>query len=150
MNPKEALKYAMDLCSRQERCRSEIHEKLESRQISPAEINKILVTLEKENFIDEARYAGSFARDKLRFNRWGKIKIRYMLEGKKLPQTIIDAALDDIDPEYYTGILREELRKKRRTIKGSNAFELRGKLFRFARQRGFEPERIYPLLDEIL
>ncbi len=150
MNPKEALKYAMDLCSRQERCRSEIHEKLESRQISPAEINRILVTLEKENFIDEARYAGSFARDKLRFNRWGKIKIRYMLEGKKLPQTIIDAALDDIDPEYYTGILREELRKKRRTIKGSNAFELRGKLFRFARQRGFEPERIYPLLDEIL
>lgn len=150
MNPKEALKYAMDLCSRQERCRSEVYDKLVSHRVPTTEINRILDALVEENFIDEARYAGSFARDKLRFNRWGKIKIRYMLEGKKLPQTIIDAALDDIDPEYYTGILREELRKKRRTIKGSNAFELRGKLFRFARQRGFEPERIYPLLDEIL
>ena len=28
MNYKEALSYAMDLCSRQERCRSEIREKL--------------------------------------------------------------------------------------------------------------------------
>ena len=150
MNNREALKYAMDLCSSRERCRSEVTEKLISHNISPGEIEKILETLEKENFIDEVRYAGTFTRDKLRFNKWGKIKIRHMLQGKKLPESIITGALEEIEGDDYTGILREELIKKRKSIKGSNAFDLRGKLFRFARQRGFEPDVIYPLLDEII
>jgi regulatory protein len=148
MNYKEALKYAMDLCSRQERCRSEIADKLASR-LSDSEIHRILETLVKENFIDEARYAGTFARDKLRFNKWGKAKIRYMLESKNIPATTISSALDEIDEKLYREILKEELIKKRRTIKGGNAFDVRGKLFRFARQRGFETGLIYELLDEM-
>jgi regulatory protein len=147
---KPALAYAMGLCSKQERCRSEIREKLESRRLSTAQIGRILDTLEKENYLDEARYAGTFARDKLRFNKWGKVKIRHMLERKQIPGSVIDHALGSIDHDGYKGILREELRKKRMTIKGSNAFDLRGKLFRFAQQRGFESGLIYELLDEIL
>ena len=150
MNYSEALKYAMDLCSRQERCRSEISEKLVSFRLSPDDIEKVIEALLKENFINESRYAGTFARDKLRFNKWGKVKIRYMLERKKIPETFVEAAMDDIDQEYYLGILREELIKKRKTTKGNNAFELRGKLLRFAQQRGFETSVIYGMLDEVL
>ncbi len=73
-----------------------------------------------------------------------------MLERKKIPDDLIADALDTIDEEYYTGILKEELTKKRKTIKGSNAFDIRGKLFRFAQQRGFETGMIYAVLDEIL
>jgi len=140
----------MALCSRQERCRSEISEKLASRKLSSGEIDKILITLENEKFIDEARYAGTFTRDKLRLNKWGKVKIRYMLQQKKIPENIISSALDEIDDVYYSGILNEELLKKRKSIRGSNAFELRGKLFRFAQQKGFETGLIYSLLDDIL
>jgi regulatory protein len=150
MNYNEALKYAMDLCSKQERCRSEITDKLAAAGLSKAETGKILDTLARENFINESRYAGTFSRDKLRFNKWGKVKIRYMLQHKKIPEAIVSEALDGIDEEWYRGILREELLKKRRTIRGSNAFDLRGKLFRFARQRGFETGLIYAVLDEIM
>jgi len=45
----------MDLCSKQERCRSEITEKLASRKLSSGDIDRILITLENEKFIDEAR-----------------------------------------------------------------------------------------------
>jgi regulatory protein len=150
MNYNEALKYVMDLCSKQERCRSEIKEKLAAAGLSKAETGKILDTLARENFINESRYAGTFTRDKLRFNKWGKVKIRYMLEHKKIPEAIVSEALDGIDEEWYRGILREELLKKRRTTKGSNAFDLRGKLFRFDQQRGFETGLIYAVLDEIM
>lgn len=150
MEYKEALKYAMDLCSRQERCRSEIEEKLSSRKIPVTEIKKILNSLEKENFIDETRYAGSYTRDKLRFNHWGKIKIRQMLRGKKIPEPIIDEALGAVDPEDYAGILKEELAKKRKTLRGGSPLSLKGRLFRFARQRGFETGLIYSVLNEIL
>ena len=140
----------MDLCSRQERCRSEITEKLASRKLSSGDIDKILIALEKDKFIDEARYAGTYTRDKLRLNKWGKVKIRYMLQQKRLPENIISSTIDDIDEEYYSGILKEELLKKRKSIRGGNAFELRGKLFRFAQQKGFETGLIYSLLDDIL
>ncbi len=150
MNPREALAYAMDLCSRQERCRSEVSEKLASRGLPEEEIGKILDVLVRDNFINESRYASSYAGDKLRLNRWGKIKIRYMLVGRKIPEGMIAAALEGIPEEEYAGVLREELLKKRRATRASSAYELRGKLFRFARQRGFEGELIYRILDEIL
>ncbi len=36
---------------------------------------KIIEILIKENFINEARFAAAFVRDKFKYNKWGKIKI---------------------------------------------------------------------------
>ncbi len=149
MKYQEALSYTMDLCSRQEKCSSEIREKLEKFKLPGAHVEKVLQTLKKEGFIDESRYAGMFVRDKLRFNRWGKIKIRYMLSSKQIPEKIIRDAIDGIDDHNYLEILKEELSKKRRKIKANNLFEVRNKLARFAQQRGFESGLIFQLLDEM-
>lgn len=149
MNYQEALSYTMDLCSRQEKCSSEIREKLEKFKLAGTHIEKVLQTLKKEGFIDESRYAGMFVRDKLRFNHWGKIKIRYMLSAKQIPEEIIRDAMDGIDDHNYLEILKEELSKKRRQIKANNLFEVRNKLARFGQQRGFESGLIFQLLDEM-
>jgi regulatory protein len=149
MNYKEALSYTMDLCSRQEKCNSEIREKLKKFKVQEAAVEKVLQTLKKEGFIDESRYAGMFVRDKLRINRWGKIKIQYMLSAKRIPEEIIRDALDGIDDQNYLEILKEELSKKQKSIKAENPFEVRNKLARFAQQRGFESGLIFQLLDEM-
>jgi regulatory protein len=150
MNLKEALNYSMALCSSRERCRSEIAGKLRERKIPESDIEEILASLEQQNFINEERYATSFVQDKLKINKWGKLKIRYALGGKEIAAATIENALEQIDEEEYTRILREELGKKRKSIKGSNAFDLRGKLYRFAQQRGFEGGIIHRLIDEIV
>lgn len=149
MNYQEALSYTMDLCSRQEKCSSEIREKLEKFKLQGAHIEKVLQTLKKERFIDESRYAGMFVRDKLRFNRWGRIKIRYMLLAKQIPEEIIRDAIDGIDNQNYLEILKEELLKKRHQIKDNNPFNVRNKLARFGQQRGFESGLIFQVLDEM-
>ena len=149
MNYKEALSYTMDLCSRQEKCCSEIREKLMKHKLSPEHIEKVLNILKKEGFINESRYAGMFVRDKLRINRWGKVKIRYMLAGKKIPEEIIGVAIDNIDDAAYRETLREELLKKRKHIGGKLSYENRTRLARFAQQRGFESGIIFQVLDEI-
>ncbi|MCK4855106.1 MAG: RecX family transcriptional regulator, partial [Bacteroidales bacterium] len=97
----------------------------------------------------ESRYAGMFVRDKLRFNHWGKIKIRYMLLAKQIPEEIIRDAMDGIDDHNYLEILKEELIKKRRQIKDNNPFKVRNKLARFGQQRGFESGLIFQVLDEM-
>ena len=149
MNYQEALSYTMDLCSRQEKCSSEIREKLRKFKLPGAHIEKVLQTLMKERFIDESRYAGMFVRDKLRFNRWGRIKIRYMLLAKQIPEEIIRDAIDGIDDQNYLEILKEELIKKRHQIKDNNPFNVRNKLARFGQQRGFESGLIFQVLDEM-
>jgi regulatory protein len=149
MNYQEALSYTMDLCSRQEKCYSEIREKLGKFKLPGAQIEKVLKALRKEGFIDESRYAGMFVRDKLQFNRWGKIKIRYMLAAKLIPEEIIRDAIDGIEDHRYLEILREELTKKRRQIKDDNPFKVRNKLARFGQQRGFESGLIFQVLDEM-
>lgn len=149
MNFKEALSYTMDLCSRQEKCSSEIREKLEKFKLPGAHVEKVIQTLKKEGFIDESRYAGMFVRDKLRINRWGKIKIRYMLTAKHIPEEVIRDAIDGIDDQNYLEILKEELIKKRRQIKDDNPFMVRNKLARFGQQRGFESGLIFQVLDEM-
>ena len=149
MNYQEALSYTMDLCSRQEKCSSEIREKLQKFKLPGAHVEKVLQTLKKERFIDESRYAGMFVRDKLRFNRWGRIKIRYMLLAKQIPEEIIRDAIDGIDNQNYLEILKEELLKKRHQIKDNNPFNVRNKLARFGQQRGFESGLIFQVLDEM-
>jgi regulatory protein len=149
MNYKEALSYTMDLCSRQEKCRSEIREKLVKLNLPGGHVEKILQTLKKEGFIDESRYAGMFVREKLRINRWGKIKIRYMLSAKQISEEIITEAINGIDDLHYLEILKEELTKKSRQIKDSDPFVIRNKLARFGQQRGFESRLIFQVLDEM-
>ena len=149
MNYQEALSYTMDLCSRQEKCSSEIRDKLAKFKLPGPQVEKVLQTLKKEGFIDESRYAGMFVRDKLRFNRWGKIKIRYMLVAKKIPEGVIDEAIGEIDDNTYAETLKEELIKKRRQIKDNNDFTVRNKLARFGQQRGFESRLIFQILDEM-
>ena len=149
MNYKEALSYTMDLCSRQEKCNSEIRKKLEKFKLPGRHVEKVLQTLKKEGFIDESRYAGMFVRDKLRINRWGKIKIRYMLMAKQIPEEVIRDAIDGIDDHNYLEILKEELIKKRLQIKDDNPFMVRNKLARFGQQRGFESGLIFQVLDEM-
>jgi regulatory protein len=150
MNLKEALKYGMDLCSKQERCRSEVHGKLQKAGLDESGIEKVLSELEKEGFINESRYAMMFAGDKLRLNKWGRIKIRYMLYQKKIPAEIIDRALNELNPDEYEEVLRGELEKKMKTIPSGNTRDMRNKLFRFASQRGFESGLILKILDSEL
>ena len=149
MNYREALSYAMDLCSRQEKCCSEIRDKLVKFTLPDDRIEKVLKALQKEKFIDESRYAGMFVRDKLKFNRWGRIKIRYMLSAKQIPEEIISEAIQGINEKDYLEILKEELEKKSRQIKENNPYARRTKLARFGQQRGFESGLIFQVLDEI-
>jgi regulatory protein len=147
MNYQDALKYSMNLCSKSERCRSEVRDKLTGFGVREPDIEKVLAALEKEKFIDEARYASMFAADKLRFNKWGKIKIRYILNQKKIPPELITQAMDDMDPVQYEEILKQELLKKMKTLRTGSPWEKRNQLFRFASQRGFDSDLIRKVLD---
>ena len=86
----------MDLCSRREYCQSDIDQKLRIWEVPQATIAKILKVLSEEKFIDHTRFVRAFVNDKLLFNHWGRIKIRYHLVHHRIEKEIIE----ELKPGY--------------------------------------------------
>jgi regulatory protein len=143
-----ALNKAMTLCSRQELCSEDVRNKLLIWGVVKDNIEKIITILIKENFINESRYATAFVRDKFNYNKWGKVKIAAHLRAKKLPPDIILTALDLIDNEQYTKILRVLINDHRRSVKAKNQYDLKAKLLRYGLSKGFESSLLYDVLNE--
>ena len=140
---KKALLSMQDLCSKSEKCKQDIRNKLSLQKLNPSDIEWVIKNLEAEKFIDENRYTSFFVRDKFRFNKWGKIKIRYNLSVKKIPDEIIQTALETIDEEQYFETLLDELTKKNASVKNRDDNYRKAALFRFGAQKGFEGELVY-------
>jgi regulatory protein len=149
IDPVTALSQVKNICARQEQCKQDIREKLGKWGLTGEETAQIISELEKEGFVDEQRYAGMFTREKFRLNKWGRIKLRYMLKQKHIPGTVIDNALDELNDEEYRGLLLEELQKKNKTLRQRDQKAARNQLIRFAMQRGFEYEMIQEVLKEL-
>ena len=138
----EALNKAAAYCTLCERCISEVKAKLDSWGIGYASQTKILERLIDEKFIDERRYCSAFVNDKLRFNHWGRIKIRAKLIEKRLPRELITETLENIDEEEYNNILLTLIKNKSREAGNIEEHKKREKVLRFAASRGFEPSLI--------
>ena len=61
---KEAIQKIEHFCAYQERCHEEVVSKLWSMKLDQNEIDEIIVHLIEHNFLNEARFACSFARGK--------------------------------------------------------------------------------------
>jgi len=140
MEYKKALTKAMQICSRKEQCVSDINEKLLKWDVEEADARKIISLLVKDGFINEERYIGYYINDKLFINKWGKRKVLYTLKMKKIPEASIQNMLANVDESKYREMIFKEIRKKKKTIKGGNHFQVKSKLFNFGASRGYEPE----------
>ena len=144
-SPAEALNKAAAYCTLCERCISEVSKKLTTWGVPPAEQQRIIDRLQDEGFIYEERYCRAFVNDKLRFNRWGRVKIRAALYEKQLPREYIAQAIEEIDEEEYMQTLHDIVATKQRELKNED-FATKQKIIRFAASRGFEPAKILQIV----
>lgn len=145
ISPAEALNKAAAYCTLCERCISEVSKKLTTWGVPPAEQQRIIDRLQDEGFINEERYCRAFVNDKLRFNRWGRVKIRAALYEKQLPREYIAQAIEEIDEEEYMQTLHDLVATKQRELKNED-FATKQKIIRFAASRGFEPAKILQIV----
>ena len=137
-------------CAFQERCRQDVSIKLQQLGIrDDSEKEKIIRQLELKRFVDEARYAKAFARDKFNLHQWGKIKIGLALQGKNIPVNLIDKALSEIDSKEYSRILKMLFEKKGVELKDiEDSFIKKNRLAGYLEGKGFEAELIWTLIEK--
>lgn len=149
LTDKQLTDKAERYCIQAERCSSEVRKKLELWGAAEDTAIQIVEHLLRERFLDEERFAVAFARDKMRYNRWGRVKIRHALREKEVSGDQTLQALARLDEDEYREILLKTLRDKWPQVKGRNDYECRQKLIRFALGRGFEMQEVTALLSQV-
>ena len=146
----QALQKARHYCGWQERCHSEVREKLYSLGLKKQEVEEALATLIEENYLNEERYAIQFAGGHFRMKNWGRVRIRYELRQKKVGEYCIGKALAAIDDEEYAKTLEKLGRAKWESLRGGgDRLDLLHKLRDYLLRKGYETELVTALLRTI-
>ncbi len=147
ITPLVAIEKAKKYCAYQERAHIEVRKKLYEWGMDEENVEGIISKLITEGFINEERFAISFARGKFRIKKWGKNKIKTELKKRKITEYCINKALSEIDGKEYLKTLKEVILKKEREINEKNVIKRKYKLSQYAIARGFEPELVWSVIN---
>ncbi len=150
LNKEQALKRLQNLCSKSEKSRADIEKKLYQWGVSKSDIEFVIKSLESDNFINDVRYAEIYVREKLNLNKWGRIKIKYMLIQKGIKESVINNELNKISEERYKNILEQLLIKKHKSLINIDIAKQKQKLLSYASSRGFESGKVFDIVVKII
>lgn len=140
---KEAILKLEHFCAYQERCHAEVITKLYSLKMTSDEIDTVVVQLIENNFLNETRFACSFARGKHRIKQWGKIRITNELKMKQISSTNITLALKEISSEEYEETFIQLSERCWNNIQEKNVLKKRKKFCDYMLRRGYESFLVY-------
>lgn len=142
-----ALSKLQRYCAYQDRCHQEVRSKLLDLGVYGDELEEIMAQLITDRFLDEERFARSFARGKFSVKQWGRLRITAELRLRKISDYCLRAALSEIDEQRYREQLQQLLARKASLEQLSAAdFSHRQRLFQFALRKGYEPELVQQAL----
>ncbi|MEM7548347.1 MAG: regulatory protein RecX [Bacteroidota bacterium] len=116
----------------------EVSKKLDRYETPEEWKEEIILWLQENAFLDEERFARSYAYGKFRSNKWGKNKIRVYLKRLGLNENTVEDGLNEIDQEDYKNLIDKLIQKKVREVGSIKSMNEKQKVIRFLLQKGFE------------
>ncbi len=139
----EAKRKLEHYCAYQDRCYYEVEKKLKEMRMIPIAIDEIIFHLIEHNFLNEERFAKSYARGKFNYKNWGKNRIVNELKHRKISPYNIKTALKEFTEEEYFSKLEEIANKKNNSLTETNVYKRRKKLADYLLYRGWESQLVY-------
>ena len=137
-------------CAYQERSLCEVRKKLAEFDLPDRDMRGILDELIAENFIDEERFARTYAVGKFRSKRWGRLKIRLGLQQHEISERGISIGLNELDPQEYDETITLLIQKKERLLEEKDLFIKREKIAKFVISKGFEPDLVWDKMKQMM
>lgn len=140
-----ALEKARNYCAYQERCQQEVRNRLREWDQEEEVCENIIVELISGNFLNEERFARTFARGKFSIKKWGKQKIKFELKKRNISPFCISKGLQEINEDEYIVTIEESIEKLKKGLSFSreNKYKVAQTLIR----RGFEQDLIFEILN---
>ncbi len=139
----ELTKKAERFCVYQERCHQEVVQKLYELGASSKDVDEVMAHLIQHNFLNEERFARSFARGKHYIKKYGKVRIINELRLRNISKYNIERALSEISDEEYQATFLELSKKTWNSITEKNKLKKKKKFCDFLLRKGYESELVY-------
>ena len=146
---REAKKKIEAYCAYRERCQKEVLDKLNGWGLIPEVADNILIELIQENYVNEERFATSFARGKFRIKKWGRRKITAELKQRNISDYCIRKALQEIPEEEYKMTMLNLMQQKSNAIRSANPWARKQKVFQYLVNKGYESNLVLDYMDDI-
>lgn len=146
----EAIQKMERYCAYQERSHQEVRQKLEAMHMIPEAVDVVMVHLLEHNFLNESRYAKTFASGKFRIKKWGRRRLAYELKQKGVSKININQALTEISEMEYIEVFNDLAEKKLASIKDADVYKKRKKLIDYLLYRGWEPHLVYEKANKLI
>ena len=134
-----ALIQLRKFCGYQERCHKEVRTKLLKIRVYGDDLEKVMTQLIQEDYLNEERFARSYARGKFRINHWGRYRIRIELKRKSVSEYCINRGLEEIDDEEYVAWVDDFITKK---LPDNPDWPTRKKVSDALMRKGYESELV--------
>lgn len=143
----EATHRLMQFCAYRDRSHKEVEQKLMEMRMIPQAREQIIIQLMQEGYLNEERFARSFARGKFRIKKWGRVKIIQELKLRDISEPIIRLALTEIEEEQYMEALEELMEKKQRLLTESDPYKRKRKVIEFLLRKGYESHLVFDMVN---
>lgn len=148
LTKEQALQKLKHYCAYQERCHSEVKEKLYNLGVWKKDHDEIIASLIEENYLNEERFAIAFAGGKFRVKQWGRVKIKYELKQKQVSEYSIKKAMKQIGEEEYLALLHKLTEEKYAALKKEQYLIRKKKTMYYLMAKGFEPELVRSVIEK--
>lgn len=132
----------VNYCVYQDRCHSEVEQKMREFVLIPEAREEILLYLMQENYLNEERFTRSYIRGKFYIKHWGRQKITSGLKLKGITEKLIRQCMDEIHPEDYDAQLAKMYEAYYSQLKGMKDYQKGVKTTRHLMSKGYEYEAI--------
>lgn len=136
-------------CAYQERCHQEVISKLYDYGLNQNDRDEVIASLISNNYLNEERFACSFARGKHRIKSWGKIRIVNELKFKHISSRNIITALKEISEDEYFETFEKLSERIWESITEKNLTKKRKKFCDYLLRKGFESDLVYQKVKEL-
>lgn len=137
-------------CAYQDRCHKEVEQKLAEMRMIPAAKEQIITHLIQNDFLNESRFAQSFARGKFKNKNWGKQRIIRELKMRNISAYNIKLGLKEISEADYLSKFHELAERRFEAITETNKQKKKKKLADYLLYRGWETHLVYEKVNELI
>ena len=144
---KHARRRAIRYLAYKDRSRNEMVRYLKGKQFSENIVIKTLTFLEKNNYINDERFAMQFGKSRIENKKIGKLLLKQELKIKGIEGQTIESSLHLLYKEYNEKEIAMACAKKKLSSYSSNSTEkVMARLTRFLQRKGFPSDIVYEVV----
>lgn len=132
------------------RTRRQLEDKLRDRGCEPDVARRVLDRMTEVGLVDDEAYAEMYVRSKQETKGLAAGALRHELRQKGVPDEVVDAALEEVDPEREKEQARELVARRLRTMRGLGRDVQTRRLAGFLARKGYGPGVAYQVVREAL